>query len=833
MKKLIIRIVTILLAFMAGAGFMSYATYMGNRDMTAAMAGATLPVLYAEQDGELYNEMHGYVDQMNGSYMKESVLGISQDHTLRMAVQKYNAHIRGLSYEVRSLDMTRLVQDGSDLLTEDDGKYMRVSIDLKDLMEPGERYLFIFTVDTEEHGAVYYYSQISYLGENHVRECVDFAKAFHQATFQKDTNQELLKKLEPDGSTDSKDYGYANIHSYPRAVVWGEMQVEQVTKEQIRFTDISGNIVSLVMNYQIRDAKTQALYQVSEAFCIQYTQSRMYLQNYERTTDRIFQVGSQIVEDGTIDFGIQSQRPNYQKNEEENVIGFVQQGQLWCYDFGQNRLSKVYGFEDEEDERGLYNAHDFRILQVEDSGSMDFLVFGYMNRGLYEGRCGVLLCRYDALMNTVEERYFLPSDRPYQIVKEEVGKLSVVNDQEMAWLSYRGMILRIDLTDCSVRLLAEGIREEELQVSKRGYLAAWTDVDSKSIHLLNTRNGIVKPITAESGEILKALGFMEEDFIYGTAREEDIRVNMAGEQTVPMYRVIIRDHSGNEVREFDYASKGKYVTDLSIVENRIDLSCIMLTPDGAWQEALPEPITYTSEPEQEKLMLQVAIDETRRSEYQFAYEGTMKSGSMKRPRIRMVLYEENRSLRLEREGEEQYFAWSFSGQAEGFDTLPEAVAAAHDGMGTVWKDGVRRLWERWNRPGRMQIEDFDTQEGAELSGSSLARCLQLLLRQRQIYTDVQACLDEGMAVWEICEQELQEDCCLIPGCSLRMALYYVANQAPVMGITDTGEAVLIVGYDTQNILICEPGQTELKKAGLKDSTEMFERGGNLFFTYQP
>ena len=320
MKKLIIRIVTILLAFMAGAGFMSYATYMGNRDMTAAMAGATLPVLYAEQDGELYNEMHGYVDQMNGSYMKESVLGISQDHTLRMAVQKYNAHIRGLSYEVRSLDMTRLVQDGSDLLTEDDGKYMRVSIDLKDLMEPGERYLFIFTVDTEEHGAVYYYSQISYLGENHVRECVDFAKAFHQATFQKDTNQELLKKLEPDGSTDSKDYGYANIHSYPRAVVWGEMQVEQVTKEQIRFTDISGNIVSLVMNYQIRDAKTQALYQVSEAFCIQYTQSRMYLQNYERTTDRIFQVGSQIVEDGKIDFGIQSQRPNYQKNEEENVI---------------------------------------------------------------------------------------------------------------------------------------------------------------------------------------------------------------------------------------------------------------------------------------------------------------------------------------------------------------------------------------------------------------------------------------------------------------------------------------------------------------------------------
>lgn len=51
---------------------MSYVTYVGNRDMTAAMAGATLPVAYAEWEGELCNEMHAYVEPMDGSYMKES-----------------------------------------------------------------------------------------------------------------------------------------------------------------------------------------------------------------------------------------------------------------------------------------------------------------------------------------------------------------------------------------------------------------------------------------------------------------------------------------------------------------------------------------------------------------------------------------------------------------------------------------------------------------------------------------------------------------------------------------------------------------------------------------
>ncbi len=54
MKKLLVKIVTILLAFLAGAGFMSYATYMGNRDMTAVMAGATLPVAYVRQIGRAH-----------------------------------------------------------------------------------------------------------------------------------------------------------------------------------------------------------------------------------------------------------------------------------------------------------------------------------------------------------------------------------------------------------------------------------------------------------------------------------------------------------------------------------------------------------------------------------------------------------------------------------------------------------------------------------------------------------------------------------------------------------------------------------------------------------
>ncbi len=833
MKKLIIKWTTILLSFLAGFLFMDYATKMGNRDMTGTMAEASLPVAYVEKDGRLYNEMHGYVEAMDGSYMKDSIIGLSQDHRLGLAIEKFNADITSLSYEVRPLDMSRLIEDGKNLDGEDDGRYVHLEIRLKDLLKTGEPYLFLLDVEADGR-EVTFYSLLSYLGENHVEECLAFAEEFHEMAIQKQTDHTYLQYLEPNSTMDGSSLGYVNIHSRSGPITWGDMPVKQTTESKLTFTGFDGDVTALVMEYQVKDAQTKEVYQVSESFRVRYTSSRMYLLAYERMADQVFTVGRQIVtEDGQIAFGIQSREPEYKKNDEENVIGFVRQGQLWCYDFGQNRLSLVYGFEDGKDMRGNYGAHDFRLLEVDDSGGMDFLVYGYMNRGLYEGRCGILLCRYDALLNTVEERFFLPSDRPYAILQEEIGSLAAVNDEDLAWISYRGDILQVDLTDYKVETLAEGIGKNQLRVSEDVGLAAWTDKATGSISLLNIENGIINEITSESGELLEALGFMEKDFIYGAARQEDVRTSQGGEPLVPLYRIVIRDHAGNEVREFNYMSKGKYVTGVSIVENRIDLSCVTLAEDGSFQKALPEPITYTSEKIEEKLRFQTISDEVKRNEYWLVYGGTIKKGNMKQPKVKQVLYEGSRILDMEASGLDYYFTYSFDGKVSSHETLSEAVRSAYDEMGTVWKGGSRCFWERGGRQSRAQLQGFENMDGMEEGISGTVQCLQLMLRQKQIYTEVESSMEAGMPLWEICERELGESCCLLPGCSLDMVLYYVSGSAPVLAFKDTGEAVLIVGYDAQNVIYYEPGQAVLEKGGIKDSAAMFEAGGNLFFTYLP
>ena len=167
----------------------------------------------------------------------------------------------------------------------------------------------------------------------------------------------------------------------------------------------------------------------------------------------------------------------------------------------------------------------------------------------------------------------------------------------------------------------------------------------------------------------------------------------------------------------------------------------------------------------------------------------------------------------------QYLAYRYDGSAEGFETLTEAVQYAYNGMGSVWYSADQCYWCRGGRKSRVQLNGYDDSSLLAGDGSDLAQC-------------VQTELDQGTAIWQILTQELGEDACLLPGCSLSMALYYVSQGSPVVALIPGG-AVLIVGYDAQNIIYYRPGSNDLIKGGMNDSSSMFEEAGNVFYTCLP
>ena len=107
----------------------------------------------------------------------------------------------------------------------------------------------------------------------------------------------------------------------------------------------------------------------------------------------------------------------------------MQQGDLFSYNQTNNELTKVFSFRSPEgiDIRENWNQHDIKIVSVDEAGSIDFIVYGYMNRGNHEGEVGTCVYHYDGLAHTIEEEAFIPSKSSYEVLKAEMGKLLYVN----------------------------------------------------------------------------------------------------------------------------------------------------------------------------------------------------------------------------------------------------------------------------------------------------------------------------------------------------------------------------------------------------------------------
>ena len=70
----------------------------------------------------------------------------------------------------------------------------------------------------------------------------------------------------------------------------------------------------------------------------------------------------------------------------------------------------------------------------------------------------------------------------------------------------------------------------------------------------------------------------------------------------------------------------------------------------------------------------------------------------------------------------------------------------------------------------------------------------------------------------------------LTGCSLEETFYYISNGAPVIGMVDGTNAVLLMGYDEVSVSYMDPSSGSIEKKGLKASAEMFEAAGNVFIS---
>lgn len=151
-------------------------------------------------------------------------------------------------------------------------------------------------------------------------------------------------------------------------------------------------------------------------------------------------------------------------------------------------------------------------------------------------------------------------------------------------------------------------------------------------------------------------------------------------------------------------------------------------------------------------------------------------------------------------------------------------------MGVVVADNQKYVWERGNRKLRTKLSDLSA-ETIEEGKTSLSVCLDVMLKRHDIYINSQEFLNSGQSTVDILNEQLENRAVDLTGCTLEETFYYISNGAPVLGMIDGTNAVLIIGYDEVSVSYLNPSGGSIEKKGLKASSEMFEAAGNVFISY--
>lgn len=847
MKRTVIKITVFLLTFLVSVIVIGKVMYQGHNNMTMEIAPASLPLMTMGTDDISYNQLHGYTQEMDVAFQRDTITVLGENRNTQFAVDTFGRNVTSIRIEVRSTDGSRLIEDTPITDYRREEQILKGEFALKDLIEKNTEYSLTVVLELDEEQEVYYYTRAIWGDSFYTAEKLSFVKDFHEKLYDKEAAGELTKYLETNSRLeDNSSFHKVNIHSSFQQITWGNLNITEVSEPVFRLTEIASQTASFLVDYVVADAEGRTLnyYQVQEFYRIRYTSDRVYLLDYERTMTQIPEAGRMYANDKLL-LGIADEQVPMLESEDGNIVVFETANRLYSYNVTNNSLAVIFSFYDKDngDERTLWNQHSIKILDVNEGGNVTFAVYGYMNRGRYEGQTGVQVYVYNGMLNTIEESVYIPYTKGYAMLKAQMDQLLYLNRSRQMYVLLDSKVYEVDLEQQSLKVLVEIIQDDSLQVAENHRLIVWQEQNESAqntiyhcrrLNVRNLSNGIESVIDAGEGEAIRPLGFMGEDIIYGVARESDIVEENSGRIFFPMYKICISNAAGNLLKE--YSQEGLYVTECSIVDNQITLTRLARSESGLYTETTPEHIMNNIEQVKSKNFIAATDTDIYKRYVQIQIRTAIDNKSIKILTPKEVVFEGGRKLALPEEEEtvSRYYVYGPYGVDGIYYEPAKAVNLAYEISGVVVNESGDLIWLKGNRFTRNQIMAI-TGDSVSEDKNSLAVCLDTILELEGIVRNSNNLLSQGQTVMEILSENLEDTRILdLTGCPLDAVLYYVNQDIPVLAMLENGEAVLVTGFNELNIVVMEPtAATPLYKKGMNDSAEWLEENGNCFVTYIP
>lgn len=809
-------------------------------DNTTVMEDATFPLVTVRTDGEVINQLHGYSSNLDANSIRDSLIPISSDGSLEVLINQEDYDVKKLNFEVRDFIGNELVEKGSVSVFAEENDVKTAKINISSELDNGKEYAIKITLITSESRKMYYFNRIKKYEDSHLSEKLDFIMGFHEATKDKDKIKEYSNNLEPDNKKDNTTLADVNIHSSIDLISWGDLKPDFITEVIPTVVENYQEMASVVLEYIVSSEVSgiPEFYKVKEFYRIRYSPNRVYLLNYERHMESFFDIELTSVSKSQLKLGITSDLDvPYLSSPDKKKLVFVRNRELWFYNLEENEMVKIFSFRQEDTDyiRDIYNQHDIRILNMDAEGNVYFMVYGYMNRGQYEGRVALVLYEYIRTEQRIEEKVYIPVDEPYQTLKENMGEFAYVNSLDVFYFQIYNHIYAYDMITREITELADNVNKDDVVTFYQEGYVAWQEnsnpKEANNIEIMDIETGDIQLISPEPGYKIILLDKIDSNLICGYVNEKEITTSLDGATIVPLKNVEIVTTQREVLKSYD--RDGYYITGVQVKDNVVELyrsQKVVINGRTYFQEASSDYIMNKIVEKTPFFNVVPRITEATLTEYYIQ----LPSGFVMEDEPNMIttvntVISQDPTLRLPKEVDFAYYTFVM-GELEGaYNEAASAIAIADEGVGVVRNSLHQLVWERGVNANKSILNYFSDMDIS--SGDSLERCIKILVGYTGKNIDNETFDLKSISAHEIMAKYMHKEPIRLTGVTLEQVLYFVSQGRPVIAMTNISDAVLIYGYDANNIYMVDPKQGKTVRMGIQDSQALFEEAGSIYLSY--
>lgn len=808
MKKRLKEIGILAAVFVVAVFVFSKFTNKQNADMIADIGNATLPQISFSYNGFGLNPLVGYKDEMDFTTMRDTITPVVNGISI-MDIDAHNNEISQVKYSLYTLDgEEKLSEEAVEEISEE------VTLTFDKSLLTDERALVVDVVMGDE--TIHYYTRVADSASCNLVECLEYVFDFHENALNKVENTGIGTAIEPSAAGDNTTFQHVTIHSDYDHVTWGNLEPMVVGKERWKVVEMNETFTSVLLEYEVSckgEENEVDTYKVKEFFRVRLSAGNMYLLNYDRTMEQLFEGSKNVLSEEGILLGIAPYDVPYMVNKDGTIVTFVQGDEIWNYNQNTEEFSLLFSFMSAEntDSRNMTREHTMKLLGMEENGNTTFAVYGYMNRGAHEGKVGAAIYYYDIESNGISEVVFIPSNKSAAIAVEELGKLVYYStEKELVYILVDGTLYEVDMKLDYLSELVTGLDEGQYVVSEDGQMVAYQEgedlYNSQLITVKDFKSGKEYQVEAAEGDTVRPLGFIHKDFVSGTAKTGDKGKTISGEEVVPMYKIEIREVSGEVVKT--YESNTEYVQDTEIDGTMLTLHRV--SKSGDTYVSIPANyIANNEEQEESNISLKSYSTELKESQMRLTFvEGIQ---SLKARVLKPKQTISNKSAMVEFSDAKlakRYYVYGL-GELQGiYKNAGYAIQEADEICGVVVTSELDYVWERGNR---YLVHSINGQDG--------------------LIASIQSELTAGKPALEVLDNVSDGNAFELTGCTTEQVLYLINKGTPVVGIVNKDTNVILLGYDETNVGYVDVASGEVKSLTFEEMDALLAGTGRAFVGY--